>query len=477
MPALSEWRTLSTHSSDVGNMFGLSGSQTVAVGLGAVLVLAVLVIFVRRQPDPVVRRIIAAGFMAKLIGITAYYRVIADVYGFGDVTRYVGAGRELAPLIRSGSLPENATEPGTHFTEFLTGVVFATFGSSEIIGYAVFGMFSFVGMAAFFRAFQLAMPRVNHRRYALLIFFLPTMVFWPSTIGKDAWMVMTLGLGSYGAVRVFTGARFGYSLLGASMVAAAAVRPHMAFLFMLSFGAAYLLRPASDHARRGLVVWLVGLVLVAGGVVLAASNFSEEMGSGESEGRLTVDRLREDTEEVLDHTEEHTRIGGSQYETRRVQGPVDFLYAFMTVPFRPFPHETTNTQSMVASLEGMLLLLLVVLSIPRFARLPRAALRSPYVALAAVYTGGFLIAFSNFGNFGLLARQRAQLMPLLILLLIVLWTKEQDEVEQTEQPTRFAHRPVLRFVPAASPHHGLETPEADTGDSDRDRVRPSGMGD
>jgi hypothetical protein len=459
-------------------MFGLSGSQTIAVGLGGVLVLALLVIFVRRQPDPIVRRIIVAGFVAKLLGMTVYYRVIADVYGFGDVTAYVRVGRELAPLIRSGNLPDNARQAGTRFVEFLTGLVFAVFGSSEIIGYAVFGMLSFVGMVAFFRAFQLAFPAANHRRYAQLVFFLPTMVFWPSTIGKDAWMVMALGLASYGAVRVYTGARFGYSLLGVSMVAAAAVRPHMAFLFMLSFGAAYLLRPASGHARRGLAVWLVGLVLVGGGVILAASNFSEELGSGESEGRLSVDRLREDTVDVLDHVEEHTRIGGSQYETRRVQGPADLLYAFATVPFRPFPHETTNTQSIAASLEGMFLLLLVVFTIPRLARLPRATIRSPYIVLAAVYTGGFLIAFSNFGNFGLLARQRAQLMPFLVLLLVVLWTgKEVKAAEQTQQSARSAHRPVLRFVPAASPDHGLATPESKTHEPGTTLLPPAVAGD
>ena len=439
-------------------MFGLGASQLAAVAAGATLVLVLLTWVVRREPDPIVGRIILLGFVAKLAGTAAYYRVIADVYGFGDVTRYVRAGRELAPIIRSGTMPEQAQATGTPFTEFLTGVVFAVFGSSEVIGYYVFSLLSFVGMVAFLKAFQLAVPEGNHRRYALFVLLMPTMVYWPSTIGKDAWLVFTLGMATYGAARILRGARFAYPIIALSLLGMGAVRPHMALLFTLSFAAAYLLRLGRGDTHRGAGAWFAGLALVLGGVLFAATNFSEEMGSGSQEQRVSVSQVRTDAEEVMEATDRNTRMGGSEFENRPIEGPLGTIYAVLTVPFRPFPHEAENFQARVASAEGLFLLVLVLFSARRFARLPSAVLRSPYVAFCAVYTVGFLVAFSNFANFGLLSRQRSQLLPFLLVLLVIPLADEVRDrtLPQATRRRRATRTPVLEYVgPDGSPDPSL----------------------
>jgi hypothetical protein len=435
-------------------VFGLGASQLAAVTAGATVVLVLLTWIVRREPDPVIGRIILFGFLAKLAGTVAYYRVIADVYGFGDVTGYVRAGRELAPIIRSGTMPEQAQATGTPFTEFLTGLVFAVFGSNELVGYFVFSLLSFVGMVAFLKALQFAAPEANHRRYALLVLLMPTMVYWPSTIGKDAWLVFTLGIATYGAARILRGARFAYPVTALGLLGMAAVRPHMALLFTLSFAAAYVLRLGQADVHRGAGAWLIGLALVLGGVMFAATNFSEEMGSGSQEQRISISQVRTDAEEVMEATDRNTRLGGSEFENRPVEGPIGAVYGVLSVPFRPFPHEAVNFQARVASAEGLFLLLLLVLSARRLGRLPSAVFRTPYVAFCAVYTVGFLIAFSNFSNFGLLSRQRSQLLPFLLVLLVI--PLADEAIGRTRPPgprrRRSAGAPVLEFVgPGVSP--------------------------
>ena len=448
----------------------MSGSGAINVVAAAVAVLFVLLALrwtVRREPDRVIRRLLLAGFAAKLVGTWVYYRVIEDVYGFGDVTRYVRAGRELAPIIRSGTLPDEARGSGTEFTEFLTGTVFAVFGPNEVFAYFVFSLISFAGMVAFVRALQLAVPTANHRWYAALVLLLPTMVYWPSTIGKDAWLVCWLGLGSLGVAWILTRARFGYPLTFLSVVAMAAVRPHMAALFAVSFAAAYLVRMADRDVERTAAGWLVGLVLVGGLVTYATTTFSEEMGSGEVASGSRVEQLRSDTENLLDQNERNTRIGGSEFENRRVRSPSDLLQAIVSVPFRPFPHEAENLQAQLASLEGLFLLGLLVLSLPRLARLPRIALRKPYVAFATVYTLGFIVAFSTFANFGLLARQRSQLLPLLVVWFVLESRKRQPEptlVEVHEHPPG-THLTVTAAVPGSSARP-LDEPTDTAGDDD-----------
>ena len=63
----------------------------------------------------------------------------------------------------------------------------------------------------------------------LLVLFLPSLLYWSSALGKDAWSVMGLGICSYGVARVMTQKRFsGLLILAAGLAAVVLVRPHVA---------------------------------------------------------------------------------------------------------------------------------------------------------------------------------------------------------------------------------------------------------
>jgi hypothetical protein len=380
----------------------------IALGLTALWVLRVII---RRQADPFIAKAIAFGVVAKIVGTLARYFLMTDLYGeSGDFRRYLRNGDEIASVIRSGSLPDQARETGTPFMDFIAGVLFTVAPSTLLVGFVAFSTLAFAGQYLFLRAFQLALPDGDHRRYALLILFVPTMIFWPSSIGKEAWLVFTLGVACYGAARVLRKARFGYliTLLGGAGVFA--VRPHMGALFALTFAGAFVLRFRDPEVNSKAVGWIIGLVVISLGASYAAVNFGDLLPQDEA-----VDGTQ--TDQIFAETSRRTSQGGSSYETRPVEDPIDFLYAAVTVPFRPFPHEAHNRQAQISGLEGVILLGLVVASIPRLRRMPIYLLRRPYVAMSTVYCVGFIIAFSNVGNFGIITRQRAQLLPLLFVLL------------------------------------------------------------
>jgi hypothetical protein len=379
-----------------------------ALMLGLVAALRAVVV---REPDPVIKKLIVLGLLAKLGGSVARYTFMAELYGGrADYRRYFRAGTDLAGQIRSGSLPEQAKQTGTQFLEFVSGVVYAVVPNELWAGFFVFSLLSFIGAFLFLQAFRLALPDGNHRLYAVLVFFAPTMVFWPSSIGKEAWLVFTLGLSAYGAARILTRARLGYLIAGAGVAGAFAVRPHMAALLALSIAGAYAIRFRDPAVRPGLAVWALGLVLIVGGAAYTLANFADELPRDESvEGSAT--------DQIFAETERRTSIGGSEFDSRPVRSPGDFVHAAITVPFRPFPTEGHNRQAQLAGLEGLLLFLLLLASLPRLRSLPRMLLRRPYVAMATAYSVGFIIAFSNVGNFGILTRQRAQLLPFLFVLL------------------------------------------------------------
>ena len=388
---------------------------------GAIGGLLGLRMVLRHQTDHVIRRLIVAGLLAKLAGSGARYTIMADLYGGrGDFNRYFRNGREIAAQIRSGSLPDQARETGTPFMDFIAGLIYAAIPNRLWIGFLVFALLSFIGAFLFLQAFRLAVPNGNHRLYAALVFFTPTMVFWPSSIGKEAWLVFGLGVAAYGAARVLRRARFGYLIAALGGSAVFLVRPHMGALFGLAFAGAFALRFRDTTIRRSAAGWAIGLVLIGVGAGYAASNFGEELPRARGVEEASLDAVAEETQR-------RTATGGSEFDSRPVRNPADFVHAAITVPFRPFPMEGHNVQAQLAGLEGTLLLLLILVSLPRLTALPRALLRQPYLALAGAYSVGFIIAFSNVGNFGILTRQRAQLLPFLFVLLAFRWKRAREE--------------------------------------------------
>ena len=66
----------------------------------------------------------------------------------------------------------------------------------------------------------------------------------------------------------------------------------------------------------------------------------------------------------------------------------------------PFPWQATNAQSLLASMEGLFLLVLVLTSGSRLVAAAGALLRTPYLIFCGCYTVLFVYGFSSFANFG-----------------------------------------------------------------------------
>lgn len=371
---------------------------------------------VRAERDRWMGRVIVAAFVAKLLGTLVRYAVTFELYGDrADATGYHGSGARLAAAFWNGTWAEvlRAEVPelvGTEFIRLTTGLVYIATGPTKLGGFLVYSWLGFWGLLLCYRAFRLAVPSGDHRRYALLVFFLPSLLFWPSSIGKEAWVLFTLGLVAFGSARVLTHRTDGYLVVALGLVGTAAVRPHITLLGFAALFAGVLLRRRSwREARLGLLGRLAGLAILItiGAVVIdRTAEF------------FNIDALDQaGVEQVLDRTEAQTAGRGSSFESPRLASPSEYPTALVSVLFRPFPWEAGNAQALAAALEGTVVLALVVASWRRLGALPRTITRVPYVAFATAYTAIFVAAFSAIGNFGLLARQRTQVLPFLLVLL------------------------------------------------------------
>jgi hypothetical protein len=403
-----------------------------AILVGIVL-LAVSVPMLREamslEADPRVSRLLGIAFAAKLLSALPRYAVAFGVYdGNADAAEYHRMGAVLARQFRNGDFHIELGRPvqGTGFIQILTGAIYTVTGATDLGGFLVFSWISFWGLYLFHRAFVRACPQGDHHRYALLVFLLPSLLFWPSSIGKEAWICFGLGVCAYGGSRVLTGARGGVLLVAAGLLALGMVRPHVGALVAASMFAAYVLR-RSPRTASGLRPFakLLGII-VLGGVLVAAV--------GQLETFLGVDAFDRDSVELeLDEVTAQTGQGGSYVQgTHTDLSPSRFPQAFVNVVFRPLPWEARNLQALVASPEAKFLVGLIATSWRRIIAAVRAALDTPYLIMCATYSVLFVYGFSSFANFGILVRQRVQLLPFLLVLLCIPAQKRQRDATAEE---------------------------------------------
>lgn len=385
------------------------------VSLVVVLVSVPVVIrLARREEDRRVARLLPWALGLKLAASLARLAVTFGVYdGVADASTYHTAGELLAPMYRRGDFSGDVGGLiGTGFVKSLTGAVYAVTGATRLGGFMIFSLMGFWGLYLFYRAFCLACPEGDHWRYARLVFLLPSLLFWPSSIGKEAWMTLTLGLAAYGAARIVARHRGGFAVLAVGLTGTVMVRPHVSAILMVSLVAAYLLRrPPSGTSLLSPVAKLVGILVLGLALVLVVGQTKKLFG--------VKDRFdAEAVGQVLQRANSQTSGGGSGFSTSSTDlSPSKFPSALVAVLFRPFPWEARNPLALVASLEGTVLLGAFVVGRRRVLGAIRSVLRTPYVVLCLSYSVLFVYAFSSFANFGVLTRQRVQVFPFLLVLL------------------------------------------------------------
>lgn len=220
-------------------------------------------------------------------------------------------------------------------------------------------------------------------------------------------MVLFLGLTSLGAANLLTHrAPRGIAYCATGLLGIGLVRPHVGLLAVASLAMAVVLRSSAGSRGRQAARLLTAMVAIVGGALLADATAE----------RFQVDRLgTEQVADTLTYTAEKTNTGGATFAAARVDSPLDYPMAVVTVLFRPFPGEARTAEGFASSAEALALAAVLVGSVARIRTALRSLRRRPYLLYAAGFVLSFCYAFAVIGNFGILARQRSQVLPLLFV--------------------------------------------------------------
>jgi len=85
----------------------------------------------------------------------------------------------------------------------------------------------------------------------VLLFFLPSLIFWTADVSKEAIMTLSLGLAAYGAAKILARRRGGFPLLIVGAAIGAFVRPNELLLVMAGFAIAIIILPAGPRRTLG----------------------------------------------------------------------------------------------------------------------------------------------------------------------------------------------------------------------------------
>lgn len=356
-------------------------------------------------------RILVLVLLVKMSMAGPRYYLTEGIYGGeGDAGRYWQAGSIMVTNLKEeGKLDiapaELAAFPReTRSVGYVVGAMYLVFGATYFGGFVIFSWISWLGMMFFLRAFQVAFPNAPPYFLATL-FFLPSLMFWPSGLGKEPPMVFLIGLLTLGAARILSSRKVGWGMLwvGLGGLGMLQIRPHLLLICAAALGMSLMAKSSGTTAVRGVLLRGLVILIVLPLLSIGVSGLDSTLGDA-SIGQ------------ALDDTVQRTEIGGSAFETSPVRGPQDLPVALLTVLYRPFFFEASSANVQIAALEGMLLLALTLLSVRWLWQIGPVMYRNAFSAYCGAWVLCFVVAFSNLGNAGILARQRVQMFPILMIL-------------------------------------------------------------
>ena len=402
-------------------------------------------VLARRHPDePWLPGLLVAGVVVKLgASMVRFYTLVGEYGTHGDASVYDDYGRRLAHAWISGGVVDytSGASGGTVWVRWFTGIVYYVFGSNILNGFLIFSLLALLGTYFWYRAAVEAVPFLNKRLCFLLLFFAPSIAFWPSSIGKEALMQLGLGCVALGSAKLLKQRLFQgivIALPGAWLLYN--VRPHLLAFATFAAGVAYVtgrVRRGRSGAESTSLFRPVGMVIVALLAFFALSQAAQFLGMKD----FSINSI----EEELTQQTGRTSQGGSQVETGKVSlTPLSVPQGMVKVLLQPFPWEVETRIQLLASLECAALAVFIVCRFRSLTFSLTRARSTPFLIYCWTFVLLYAITFSAIANYGLLTRQRSLALPAFFVLLAV----EPALARSNESRTS---RSLDDTVPTASP--------------------------
>ena len=299
-----------------------------------------------------------------------------------------------------------------YYFDGLSGLVDFSFGTEAIkwfthffayqlqLSYvSCFLIFNFVGLIGFICFDSILQSVIKNRslfiqQLGALIIFLPSISFWSSAIGKDAFSFSSAVLVLWASLdlkhRVFA--------MIFAILLMLFVRPHIAALILLSL----LINSLFDN-RLKLITRLIFLVATVIGLVYLLPFATEYAG---------VDNLKDtsDAIEFIELKQSYNQDGGGGIDISKLSLPAQ-LFSYL---FRPSLFDIKSFLSFFAAIDNLVLLVIIYYALIGFAKGYRLSKNLPVTFYLAYITICWLVLAVTTANLGISIRQKWMFLPSLL---------------------------------------------------------------
>jgi hypothetical protein len=389
-----------------------------------------------------------------------YALVIQYYYGAGDTTMYYKAVTDIRNGIDSdpsmwqivyGALKLDPASPiypffmydGGYVTHFymlnLSNYMVPKFAlpfsflfmNSYLCICFCFSLFSFAGCWRIYKMMTDFYPHL-HKKFAVAILFLPSVLFWGSSLMKDSICMGAMGMALYAAYKIFMKKEkvfISLVLLILNGLLLYYIKPYIllclipAFLLWIFLG---FRQKIQDKTLRSIAGFLFGSISILAGVFALQALTQSEMAS-----QYSTDKLLQTVQGVQGSFGSADVGGGSSFSvgdasTSVASSLVLFPLGLVATLFRPFPWEASNPLIAFSALEAFGFLFLTYVAFRRigFKKFFRYSFSDSVVIFCFVYSILFAgIVGVTTTNFGALVRYKIPCVPFYLFTLFIVMDK------------------------------------------------------
>ncbi len=338
-----------------------------------------------------------------LLAVPAQIWVVDHFYGgIADWNRYVAQGTILGSSFRHFDFSLTGANihgiVGDSSVSIMAGAFFAIFGSNKLAIFFIFSWLAFLGLVLFYRAFSMTFEGANLRRYALLLFFLPSLIFWTADVSKESVVTVGLGLIAYGGAKFLSKRQGGLLPIILGTAITAYVRPNELAIAIAGLVLAVMVMPASPWLRYSGIRRAGIFVVMSALLVLAAFLTQHFLGKG----GINLSKIASN----------NSGHGSSIPYHPGIQNYWRDAYSIL---FDPLPFNAHGNGERLAAVENLIIIGVLLSSFRQLRIVVRTMFARTYVLMCTVYSLLFLYAFAALGNLGLITRERTLLLPFLLV--------------------------------------------------------------
>ncbi|MFN5134961.1 MAG: hypothetical protein ACK5DG_06550 [Chitinophagaceae bacterium] len=288
----------------------------------------------------------------------------------------------------------------SQFVAFLTYPFSNALGLSYTACMMIFAFLGFQGVLLFYLTAREHVfgtkPIFGRFTLTEVIFLLPNIHFWSSSIGKGSTMILALGVVIYGISRYNRASRKLLITAGAFFVYM--LRPHILFVLLLGTGTAMFF----SFTKVKLYVKVILIVLSLGVIYVISDNLVEYTGSE----NLNIFESKGISKRANDLSiKANSGVNISNYNQ---------VQKLFTLLYRPLFLDAPGVLGIIVSFENLLYLIFTVQFIRK--GIPRWRDFSGFIRIGFfIFFYGAVSLAQIAGNLGIAMRQKAQIMPLFFI--------------------------------------------------------------